>query len=183
MAGHDMRRRYDSVAIAIHWTLAAAIFVALPLGLLAARASDARQAAALLRVHIPLGILILILSVVRAGWRYRHAPPEPPHAQPRWQGVIARVTHMLLYVVPVVIATSGLATLALSDAAPVIFSRASGALPDFSRFPPMTAHAIGAFVLVGLLCLHVAAAIHHQFIRRDRLLARMGIGKAEKGSS
>lgn len=27
-----------------------------------------------------------------------------------------------------------------------------------------------------LLALHVGAALYHQFIRRDRLLARMGIG-------
>lgn len=167
---------YDAVAIAFHWTLAAAILVALPLGLLAAHASDSSQTVALLRAHIPLGILILALTLARAMWRYRHAPPAPPAGQPRWQLRVARVWHVLLYVVPIVIGGSGIALLALSGAAPIVFARVQGALPDFSRFRPMEVHALAAFVLIGLIGLHLAAAIYHQVYRTDRLLARMGIG-------
>ncbi len=176
MARNDMPRRYGSLAIAFHWTLAAAILAALPLGLLAARASDDGRAAALLRIHVPLGMLILILTLARAAWRYRHRPPPAPAGLPRWQAGAARVSHALLYILPVAVAASGIALLALSGAAPILFSRVQGALPDFSRFPPMAVHALGAFALIGLVCLHLAAVIHHQFVRRDRLLARMGIG-------
>jgi len=35
----------------------------------------------------------------------------------------------------------------------------------------------GAFALLGLVLLHVGAALYHQLVRRDRLLARMGIGR------
>lgn len=172
-------RRYDIVAIVFHWTVAAAILVALPLGFLAAHASNDRQAALLLRGHVPLGILILVLTVARAMWRYSHVPPPPPAGQPRWQLGMARVSHALLYAVPMVLAASGLALLALSGAAPIVFGRIRGVLPDFSRFPPMTVHALAAFVLVGLIGLHMAAGlIYHQLYRRDRLLARMGLGSS-----
>lgn len=180
MAGSGTPQRYGSLAIAFHWTVAAAILVALPLGFLAAHATDARQAASVLRIHVPLGILILVLTAGRAIWRYRHRPPPAPAGQPRWQAGAARITHILLYVVPIVTGVSGLALLALSGAAPILFSRARGALPDFSRFPPMTAHALGAFALVGLLCFHLGAVVYHQVLRRDRLLARMGIGVPSK---
>lgn len=176
MARNGTAQRYGSLAIAFHWTLAAAILAALPLGFLAAYASDSARAAALLRIHVPLGILILILTLARAVRRYRHRPPPAPAGLPRWQVGAARVSHTLLYILPVVIAASGIALLALSGAAPILFSRVQGALPDFSRFPPMTVHALGAFALIGLICLHLAAVVHHQFFRRDRLLARMGIG-------
>ena len=168
--------RYDIGAIVFHWTVAAAILVALPLGFLAAHAPDDRHAALLLRVHIPLGILTLVLTVARAIWRYRHAPPPPPAGQPRWQIDVARVSHALLYAVPMVLGASGLALLALSGAAPIVFARVQGVLPDFSRFPPMAVHALAAFILIGLVGLHGAAVVYHQFYRRDRLLARMGIG-------
>lgn len=182
MADHGTPRLYDSVAILFHWALAAAILVVLPLGFLAAHASDSRQAASLLRIHIPLGILILVLTAARAIWRYRHAPPPRPPGQPRWQIGVARVSHVLLYVVPMALGISGLALLALSGAAPIVFAHARGALPDFSRFPPMAVHASGAIVLIGLIGLHVGAVIYHQLYRRDRLLARMGIG-ASSGPS
>ena len=176
MTDQNYPQRYTAVAIAFHWTLAAAILVALPLGFLAAHAPDSRQATLLLRAHIPLGILILLLTIARAIWRYRHAPLARPGGEPRWQIAVARVSHLLLYVVPTVLGASGLALLALSGAAPIVFGRVQGALPDFSRFPPMTVHALGAFALIGLVGLHAAAVVYHQVYRRDRLLARMGIG-------
>lgn len=176
-------RRYDVVAIAFHWTVAAAILLALPLGFLAAHAPGNGQAAVLLRAHIPLGVLILVLTLARALWRYRHAPPPPPSGQPRWQAGFARISHALLYAVPIVLGASGLALLALSGAAPIVFAHAHGVLPDFSRFPPMAVHALAAFILVGLLGLHGAAVVYHQCYRRDRLVARMGVGSPASLSS
>ncbi len=169
-------RRYDSFAIVLHWTSAAAILVALPLGFLAAHASDSGQAAALLRIHVPLGIVIVILTLSRVVWRLRHGPPPAVEGQPRWQAAAARISHLLLYVVPIVLGASGIALMVLSGAAPVVFSRVQGTLPDFSRFPPMAVHAASAFALVGLIALHLVATVYHQVVRRDRLLARMGIG-------
>jgi cytochrome b561 len=37
-------------------------------------------------------------------------------------------------------------------------------------------HAIAAKLLVALIVLHIAAALWHQFVRRDGLLRRMGFG-------
>ncbi len=182
MAGTSTPQRYDTFAIAFHWAIAVALLVTLSLGFLAAHASapGSRQAASLLRIHVPLGILILLLTVARGIWRVRHVRPPAPFGQPRWQLGVARVTHMLLYVMPFATAASGLALLAASGVAPIVFSRLPGALPDLTRFPPMTVHALGAGALVGLVCIHVIAVIYHQFIRRDRLLARMGIGMLSK---
>lgn len=179
MAVADVRR-YDSLSITFHWVAATAMLVALPLGFLAAHAPDDRQATALLRVHVPLGIAIVILTVARALWRVRHVPPPARDDQPRWQAGVARSTHLLLYVVPICLGTSGIALMVLSGAAPLIFSRVEGAMPHFSRFAPMAVHAASAFVLVALIGLHGGAALFHQIVRRDRLLARMGIGGAAR---
>lgn len=176
MGAGALPKRYDVVARSLHWLSALAILLVLPIGLLAARASSDHQAVALLRVHVPLGLLILALMLARLAWRRRHVPPAPPSDTPRWQVTLARVVHVLLYALPIVIAASGIGLMALSGAAPLIFGRTGGRLPDFSRFPPMTVHATGALALVGLLALHVAAVAYHQFVRRDRTLARMGIG-------
>lgn len=176
MTGHSAAQSYGSPAIVLHWALAAAVFLALPLGFLAAHASDSRQAASFLRIHIPLGILILLLTVARALWRYRHAPPPPLSGESRWLIALARVSHTVLYVVPIALSVSGLALLALSGAAPIVFARVRGTLPNFTQFPPMALHAAAASALIGLLGLHLAAVVYHQVYRRDRLLARMGIG-------
>jgi len=61
----------------------------------------------------------------------------------------------------------------LSGAAPIIFDGKRALLPDFWKYPPRIPHAIGARLLLALLALHVTAALHHHFVRRDGLLWRM----------
>ena len=95
---------------------------------------------------------------------------------PGWQIGTERAVRVLVYALLLVMAASGIATLALSHAAGVLFFGAPLPLPNFWRFPPMNAHFIAAIALLALAALHIAAALYHQFYRRDRLLARMGLG-------
>ncbi len=171
--------RYGSFAATLHWVSAIAVFALLALGFLAANAADDAHAAALLRLHVPLGVLVLALTLVRLAWKFFDVRPNDVGGQSRWQAATARITHALAYGLLVVMGASGIGLLILSAAAPVLFFGAPGALPRFSQFPPMAVHGFGAFAMVGLLCIHVGAALYHQFYRRDRLFARMGLGSLQ----
>lgn len=167
--------RYGSVAIALHWLTAAVIIALLVLGFRAAAMDDAASKAALLRVHVPLGVLVLAMTILRIGWRFFDRAPDPVR-QGRLQAVAARGVHVLLYVTIIVMGASGIGMLAISGAGPILFGGAPASLPNFSKLAPHVPHALGAFTLLALLTLHISAALYHQFIRRDRLMARMGIG-------
>ena len=169
--------RYGSVAIAIHWLTALLIVMLFATGLLAAAQTDAAAKVVLLRAHIPLGVGVLLLTLLRIVWWLvadRH--PDLPSDQPGWQKFMARAVHIALYLVVIEAAGSGIATIVLSDALPAIIG--TGALPDFNTVLPRAAHGIGSRVMLALLAMHIGAALYHQFIRRDRLLARMGLGAA-----
>lgn len=167
--------RYGSVAIVIHWTSAAAVVLAFLAGLTLANMQPV--AAPLLIAHIALGMSVFVLTLLRiVWWVVADDRPRLPADQPRWQQLAAKVVHVLLYVILVLMATSGLTTILLSGAFSAI---ASGALlPDFSERAPRVAHGLMSKLLLVLLVGHVGAALYHQFVRRDRLLARMGIGTA-----
>lgn len=169
-------RRYGSFEIALHWVSAAAILALPGLGLAAANIDDPGQKAALLRVHALLGTLALALTVVRVGWWLFDKRPGNPAGQRRWEAFTAHAVHTLLYLVTIAMGVSGIGLMALSGAGAVLFFGAPGPLPHFPDFRPMTAHQAGAFVMVGLLCIHIGAALYHQVYKRDRLLARMGVG-------
>lgn len=164
--------KYGLVAATFHWVSALAILAMIPLGFTAAHAADPTQTAFLLRLHVPLGVLVLVLTLARIGWRLVDIRPAPP-AGPRWQHRLASGTHLLLYVLILLLCGSGIGVVALSGAASEIFSGTGEKLPDFMTFPPMTVHALGAFALIGLLALHIAAGMYHQFWLRDRLFTRM----------
>jgi cytochrome b561 len=169
--------RYGSVAIAIHWTSAIAIAATFGLGLMAAGTTDAATDVVLVRGHIILGSLVLVLTLLRIGWRlWGDRAPEPVQGQPPMQELAAKVVHFAIYAVILLMASSGITTLILSGAIPAIV--AGTALPDLSQVVPRLAHGIMSKLLLALLAAHVAAALYHQFVRGDRLMGRMGVGPA-----
>ena len=168
--------RYGAIAIAIHWVTALAIIGLLASGLIMDRVGD-ETVRSMLPVHAIMGGLILVLTLVRIGWWVwgdRHPVPLP--GQPRLQELAAKLVHLLLYVAIIVLAASGMATMALSGAVPALLAGAP--LPDFDGLLPRSTHGLVARLLIALFAVHVAAALYHQFIRRDRLLGRMGIGSS-----
>lgn len=177
MALRSTSDRYGRVAIAIHWVSAILIVGLLASGFRAASTLDPAAKAGLLRVHAVVGIAVLALTLFRlAWWMFADRKPNPLAAS-RPVELAAKSVHALFYVVILCMAASGIGMLLLSGAGAVIFGAQGGALPDFFQYPPRIPHGVGARVLVVALALHVGGALYHQFIARDRIFARMGIGR------
>lgn len=173
--------QYGSVAVTIHWLSALAILGLLASGFLAAQSLDPAIKTALLRLHVPLAITVLVLTLGRIVWWWAaDRKPGPIAGTPAWQEAGARGVHFLLYLVLIVMLGSGIALLAMSGAGPVIMAGV-GTLPDFTDFPPRAAHGIGAFLLLLLLAAHVGAALYHQLLRRDNIFRRMWYRRVSTG--
>lgn len=170
--------RYGRVAVLIHWVSAALIIGLMIAGFRAADMTDLAAKASLLRIHAPLGTAVLVLTLARmAWWLFADKKPAEPAGVPHVQALAAKGVHGLLYVAILGLAGSGIAMFALSGAGAILFGGAPGPLPDFWDFAPRYGHAAMAWLMGGLLAAHVGAALYHQFIRKDRLLARMGVGR------
>ncbi len=170
--------RYGHVAITIHWVSAALIISLMLAGLRAADMTDFDAKASLLRIHAPMGTAVFVLTLARLGWWvFTDRKPDDPAGVPHLQALAAKAVHGLLYVAILGLAGSGIAMLVLSGAGDILFGNVPGPLPDFWDFAPRYGHAAMAWLMGGLLMLHVGAALYHQFIRKDRLFARMGVGK------
>ena len=176
MARQIVPLRYGRTAAFLHWASAIAIVFALVIGLLARQAPGEHRAEYLLRVHLPLGILVVLLTLARILWRLFDVRPMPIPDQPRRQVLLSRVVHALLTLVPLLLGLSGTALLIVSGALPILFGGAAGPLPAFTRFPPMRVHASAAIALAVLLAVHLLAVVYHQVFHKHRLLARMRIG-------
>ena len=167
---------YGIVARAMHWGIAAAILGMIGSGLAAERAAGTLAAENILRFHAATGIAVLALTILRMVWWAAFDRRPQPLPMPRWQAVAARGTHLALYVLVLALAASGIAMMALSGAGYVLFAGAPGPLPDFATLPPRAPHGVFGWLLIGLVVLHVAAALYHRFVLKDRLLTRMGLG-------
>ncbi|MGB3335688.1 MAG: cytochrome b [Devosia sp.] len=169
--------RYGSVAIAIHWLTAIAIIAMLGTGLAAANSADPETEFTLLRGHAIMGSLVGVLTLFRIIWwlGFDRRPADAAGLS-RGRALAAHVVHYGLYAVILVMVSSGIGTLVLTGANLQLFGAAPLPLPDFTLAPPFTVHGLLARGLIVLLIGHIGAALWHQFVRRDRLLARMGVG-------
>ncbi|WP_162245119.1 cytochrome b/b6 domain-containing protein [Devosia sp. Root436] len=169
--------RYGAVAIAIHWLTAIAIIGMLASGLTAANTGDEAVKLNLLRGHAIMGVLIGVLTLLRIVWwlAFDQRPADAAGLS-RGQSLASHVVHYGLYAVILVMVASGIATVILSGGGAQLAGAAPLPLPDFTLAPPFSVHGLLARGLLVLLAGHIGAALWHQFVRRDRLLARMGVG-------
>lgn len=178
MPAKSTPERYGTVAIAMHWVTALAVFGLLISGFRAADMVDLAAKASILRVHAVVGISVLLLTVLRALWWWLvDRKPADPAGTPRWQAVSAHIVHGLFYVVIAGMAASGIGMMVLSGAGKVLFGGSAATLPDFTLFAPRIPHGLGGRLMIALILVHVGAALYHQFVLRDRVLARMWSGR------
>ncbi len=170
--------RYSLTAIALHWLTAALIIAAFLLGLTMVDIPGLTPTK--LRYfswHKWLGITVLALSCLRLLWRWTHAAPPYPASMAGWQKKTAHASHGLMYVLIFAVPLSGyFYSLAAGVAVvylgiiplPVLI----GPNPELKPLLKDLHYALN-MVLLGVFCLHVLAALKHQFLDRDRTFQRM----------
>jgi len=172
-----MPRRYHTVLVVLHWLLAAFLIGALVAGALILAPVPNSDPAKLVSftLHMGLGLTILVLMLVRLAVRLTTAHPPPAVTGNALADRLAPVVHWALYAVAIAMAVSGVVMSRQSGLPDAVFG--DGPMPvDFSGYGARRAHGLLSRLLMALIALHVAAALWHQFIRRDGLMARMGFG-------
>ena len=171
--------RYHGALVALHWLLALLLIAALAIGTSALKTvpNSSPDKIDALRGHMIAGGLILLLTLLRLAVRLKTAHPAPASTGYALLDRLAPATHWALYGLVLLMAGSGVAMSVLAGLPGIVFGGV-GSLPvNFDALPPRAVHGIVAKLLMLAIALHIAAALYHQFVRRDGLLARMGFGR------
>lgn len=170
-------QRYTRTAMILHWAIAILIGTNLAIGFLAG-STELPIEDAMMNLHKLVGMAVLALSLFRLAWRLAHRPPGLV-ALPAWQRHFAGLVQALLYALMIAMPMTGwLVTSSFPGRHPISLGFATLPFLPVSESLPRAiqahgAHSTLAIVMVVLLAGHVAAALHHQFVRRDGLIARM----------
>ncbi|WP_425257258.1 cytochrome b [Rubrivivax sp. RP6-9] len=168
--------RYTPTAIALHWLLALMILGALAVGLTMTSLPFSPTRLKLYNWHKWAGVCILLLSAARLLWRLTHRPPADA-PMPAWQRRAAHAAHGALYLLFFAVPLAGWAYSSAAGFPVVLFGVLP--LPDFVAPDRALAETLKglhkwlAYGLAGVVVLHVAGALKHQFVDRDGLLLRM----------
>jgi cytochrome b561 len=162
-----------------HWLNAALVIGALGLGAFMVLAvHNAATRFELTQTHKSIGVGVLVLTVLRLCLRCVMRAPKPEPA-PRSVVNIAKAAHVALYVLLVFLPLSGwLMVTSTPVRVPTVvfglFELPYPLVPDIARFRfAQAAHLVLAVTLAALVILHVAAALVHAWVWRDRTPTRM----------
>jgi cytochrome b561 len=174
------RPAYSLTARTLHWITAALVLVMLPLGVVIANRWGGEWKDWLYNLHRSIGTVVMVVILLRLGYRLTHQPlPLPddiPAVQRRW----APKAHWTLYALLVIQPFLGWAGSSAFPAPVIVFglfnlpmiAPADRALSDQLLF----VHRWTGVTIACLVTLHIAAAVYHHFVRRDGVLMRMITG-------
>jgi len=165
--------RYDRVQILLHWLIALMIFAMIGLGLFMVelpKESELPPGVESVRafyflLHKSIGLTLAGLIVLRLIWRLTHKAPPLPDTISKWQQKAAGAVHGLFYVVMIAMPLSGYLQSMFSKYDTKFWGIVLPRLAepsDSMRKVFTEIHELLAFFLIGLIVIHVAAAIKHK---------------------
>ena len=127
-------------------------------------------------LHKSFGLVALLIALTRVIWRWSNPVPQPEPGTQQWQHFLAQLAHYGLYALMFAMPLSG-----------YVMSVAGGHEVQFFGLPvpsllsnniPLATlahqgHALISQGILWLVGLHVAGALWHHLIRKDRTLMRM----------
>ena len=170
------RTQYGTTAKVLHWLIVVLLVAQYLIGWLMPDIHRGMNPGLPMTLHISFGILILLLIILRLAWRLTH-PVAPESSLPFWQRVTSEGVHWLLYLL--VLATTITGWLFASFRGWSISFFFMMPMPMLSSDNAAAGKAIDGWhqamewsllVLVGI---HVAAALAHLLVYRDRVMHRM----------
>jgi len=186
-ANEPSPRAWSPASIFFHWSTAVLIVVMVALGWGAVSYPLSPTKLDLFRWHKSLGLLVLAWVLIRLAWRLAHRAPAPTPGVSRAEQQAAALSHGGLYLLMLAMPVSGW----------IINSAADFPLKWFGLFPvpqlvgpdeaiqnaAESVHFVLFWTLLVLIVLHVGAALHHHYVRKNDVLRRMLPFNRPRGAS
>lgn len=172
---------YSGTARMLHWIVVGLIAIQVPIGFyMTYRGGDLNIWDAttnnLYSGHKLLGVIILALMIWRLAYRLTAGAPSPEPTLEPWQRMVSELTHWAIYALLFIVPILGYIGISQYPALNIfgMFSLPGIASPDKASAEQIfELHAIAAFALLGLIAMHIGAALFHNIFRKDNVLGRM----------
>lgn len=172
---------YNGFAKLLHWLVVVLLAVQFAVAWTMPDIHRDTKPVDLIAWHLSIGMTILLVVIVRLGWRAMSTVPPPPARLSAPLRILSRATHAVLYAVLIAMPVLGWINADSRGWSVRLFGMFP--LPSLVQSGSGWGHDMGdvhqivAWVLLGAAGLHVAGAVYHQFILKDATLRRMLPGR------
>ena len=186
MTAAARRPRYSTVAMSLHWAIALLMIGNIGLAWYFNSLPHALRSPPT-QLHKSIGITVLVLTLARIAWRFIGPPPPLPDSLRAWEKIGARISHVVFYGLMLGLPLTGWAMVSASPLITVHPTVLFGVIPwPAFPFPGLDSdalhdahktlelsHGLLAKLAYLTIAVHVLAALKHQFLDRDNVVARM----------
>ena len=169
---------FNKTAILLHWGIAFLLMAQFLIGLDMVDIPKGPDSSRpfWFNTHKSIGIVLGCLIVFRLYWRLRSGVPDSPAESPSWQRIAANFSHILLYFCMILMPVSGLVgslfskydLLFVGIKIPKLFEHDA-----FIKELMTISHQWTAYIFLGIICIHILAAVKHLIIDCDGVFERM----------
>lgn len=176
---------YTLPAKVFHWSVAILVLGMIPVGIALDSLPKGNVQDTFYAIHKSTGFLVLLLMIGRLVWRFMNPPPPSEPTLPRWQVGASHAVHWTLYAILLVMPFLGWAGSNAFGAPVTVYGLFT--LPDLvSKDEPLSKTLLGIHGTLGLIAaalilVHIGAALHHRFVKKDAVVARMTSAPATGG--
>src|SRR6202790_3318439 len=168
--------QYGTIAKLFHLLVVALLVVQYTIGWLMPDIHRGMKPGVAMAFHVSIGTTILILIVLRFAWRLTH-PVTPESSLAPWQRLSSETVHSLLYALVLATTVTGWLFASFRGWSISLFYLVP--LPRLAAENPSAVKAFDGWhqamewTLLVVIGIHVATAMAHIFIYRDRVMQRM----------
>ena len=180
--------RYDAGARFFHWLFVLLFLAQVPAGIAMVVPAvigdfpvlpgvEQRTIDVIYIFHKGLGAVLIVVVIARLLWRLTHRPPPFPDTMPPLEQRIARQTHWAIYFLLVLAVVTGYVHV-VGLGFPMELLDYLGVPPLIPRMERLAVissfvHRFTVIVLVGVVGVHVAEVLRHQWVVKDDIMSRI----------
>lgn len=171
----NQRTSFGVVAQAFHWGMVLLLVVQYTVAWTMPHIGRGTLPVGLVGWHLSIGTALLALVLARLLWRVTH-PVQPPQGS-RLLNALAGTGHAAIYILLLAVPVMGWINASSRGYEVHLFGAAT--LPPLSATGSALGHSMGdihayaSYVLIGVVGLHVLAALYHHWILKDGVMERM----------
>ena len=129
-------------------------------------------------LHKSIGLSILGLMFIRLGWIIHHGKPQLPRSVSRIERILSHAVQHSFYLLLFLMPLSGWILSTAAGRSPVYFGLMMIPFPGIPLNDSLAelmkeCHEVIAYILIGLIVLHISGALKHHWIDKDGFLRRM----------
>ena len=166
--------KYGLFTKLIHWLTAAGLLIQITLGFYLVDLDFDQTRIDIENYHILFGLIIFYVTLIRLTFKLLSPAPNFNDNAFPGQKILAKLNHFFLSLALLTITTSGIFKKLFNGESLVIFFKKINLTYNFELSEQFySIHILANYAMIGLITLHILAALFHKFFLRENILKRI----------